>query len=140
MASWSLEHAKSRNEKKVRPMPMMPGEELGLQTLFPGKQVTKPGIMCTHRWQEHGKEYVTDFPEDHFELRGSFSSASGQGHSDYQARLRAIHFRKEGKTKKEVAAIIKRSEHFVQKWWMLEEAQVPRPHGVHHYLTKKFGQ
>mmetsp|Transcript_44974 Transcript_44974/g.106817 ORF Transcript_44974/g.106817 Transcript_44974/m.106817 type:complete len:1019 (+) Transcript_44974:65-3121(+) len=94
-----------------------------------------------YRWTEfYGKEQVTEFPESHFELDGHFESNSSAGHKEFQDRMRAIHFRREGKQKAEIAKIIGRSEKFVAKWWQKEEKEVPRPWGVHEYLSKELGQ
>ena len=50
-------------------------------------------------------------------------------------RLRAIHLRKQGWAKAEIANDIGRSERFVARWWQLEPLAVPRPPGVHQYLA-----
>eukprot|EP00928_Gymnodinium_smaydae_P044238 TRINITY_DN29523_c0_g1_i1.p1 TRINITY_DN29523_c0_g1~~TRINITY_DN29523_c0_g1_i1.p1 ORF type:complete len:1076 (+),score=269.84 TRINITY_DN29523_c0_g1_i1:60-3287(+) len=94
-----------------------------------------------YRWIEFANkgEQVTEFDESHFELQGHFESNSSEGHKSYQDRLRAIHFRKEGKSKAEIAKLLGRSEQFVAKWWQKDEREVPRPWGVHEYMSKELG-
>mmetsp|Transcript_57571 Transcript_57571/g.106375 ORF Transcript_57571/g.106375 Transcript_57571/m.106375 type:complete len:970 (-) Transcript_57571:89-2998(-) len=94
-----------------------------------------------YRWTEFfGKEQITEFPASHFDLEGHFESNSSAGHKEFQDRIRAIHFRREGKQKAEIAKILGRPEKFVAKWWQKEEKEVPRPWGVHEYLSKELGQ
>eukprot|EP00931_Biecheleriopsis_adriatica_P100606 TRINITY_DN75888_c0_g1_i1.p1 TRINITY_DN75888_c0_g1~~TRINITY_DN75888_c0_g1_i1.p1 ORF type:complete len:983 (+),score=180.84 TRINITY_DN75888_c0_g1_i1:20-2968(+) len=93
--------------------------------------------LVTYRWtQFHGQEETTEFDLDnHFQLEGHFECNSSSGHKEYQDRLRAIHFRTEGKSKSEIATILGRSDKFVAKWWQKEVKEVPRPYGVHAYLS-----
>lgn len=93
-----------------------------------------------YRWNEFGKEKVTEFDASHFELNGNFESNSSAGHKEFQDRIRAIHFRREGKQRAEIAKILGRPERFVSKWWQKEEQEVPRPWGVHEYLSKEMGR
>lgn len=93
-----------------------------------------------YRWNEFGKEITTEFDESHFMLDGNFESNSSAGHKEFQDRIRAIHFRKEGKARADIAKLLGRSEKFVTKWWQKDEKEVPRPWGVHEYLSKEMGQ
>lgn len=98
-------------------------------------------VLRTYKWSQfHGKEEVTEFDEAHFAAEGIFQQNSSEGHKEYQDRLRAIHLRKEGMGKAEIAKALGRSEKFVQKWWQKEHKEVPRPWGVHEYLTKDMGR
>jgi len=100
-----------------------------------------PRAAKVYRWIEFGnKEQTTEFDEAHFCLEGFFESNSSVGHKEFQDRLRAIHFRKEGKARAEIAGLLGRSEKFVSRWWQKEEKEVPRPWGVHEYLSKEMGQ
>ncbi|CAE8656603.1 unnamed protein product, partial [Polarella glacialis] len=94
-----------------------------------------------YRWIEFADkgEQFTEFDESHFKLNGHFESNTSEGHKAYQDRLRTIHFRKEGKSKAEIATLLGRSEQFVAKWWQKEEREVPRPWGVHEYMAKELG-
>eukprot|EP00931_Biecheleriopsis_adriatica_P115910 TRINITY_DN91654_c0_g1_i1.p1 TRINITY_DN91654_c0_g1~~TRINITY_DN91654_c0_g1_i1.p1 ORF type:complete len:932 (+),score=255.17 TRINITY_DN91654_c0_g1_i1:34-2796(+) len=94
-----------------------------------------------YRWIEFANkgEQVTEFDESHFSLEGHFESNSSEGHKTYQDRLRAVHFRKEGRTKAEIAGLLGRSEQFVAKWWQKDEREIPRPWGVHEYMGKELG-
>ncbi|CAE8615174.1 unnamed protein product [Polarella glacialis] len=94
-----------------------------------------------YRWIEFANkgEQFTEFDESHFKLSGHFESNSSEGHKAYQDRLRSIHFRKEGKSKAQIATLLGRSEQFVAKWWQKEEREVPRPWGVHEYMAKELG-
>ncbi|CAE7426480.1 BRIX1 [Symbiodinium natans] len=94
-----------------------------------------------YRWIEFANkgEQITEFDESHFQLQGHFESNSSEGHKTYQDRLRSIHFRKEGKTKAEIARLLGRSEQFVAKWWQKDEREIPRPWGVHEYMSKELG-
>ncbi|CAK0874719.1 unnamed protein product, partial [Prorocentrum cordatum] len=93
-----------------------------------------------YRWNEFGKEITTEFDESHFSLEGHFESNSSGGHKEYQDRVRAVHFRREGKSKAEIASMLGRSDKFVAKWWQKDEREIPRPWGVHEYLSKEMGQ
>eukprot|EP00929_Paragymnodinium_shiwhaense_P105635 TRINITY_DN70689_c0_g1_i1.p1 TRINITY_DN70689_c0_g1~~TRINITY_DN70689_c0_g1_i1.p1 ORF type:complete len:1087 (-),score=322.18 TRINITY_DN70689_c0_g1_i1:443-3703(-) len=126
--------------------------ELGTQTLWSsepqfagrrGKEESEKkekNIVRVYRWNEFGKEVTTEFDESHFELSGHFESNSSAGHKEFQDRIRCIHFRREGKDRAEIARVLGRSEKFVSKWWQKEEKEVPRPWGVHEYLSKEMGQ
>ncbi|CAK9086065.1 Hypothetical protein (Fragment), partial [Durusdinium trenchii] len=94
-----------------------------------------------YRWIEFANkgEQITEFDESHFQLEGHFESNSSEGHKVFQDRLRAIHFRKEGRSKAEIAQLLGRSEQFVAKWWQKEEREIPRPWGVHEYMSKELG-
>ncbi|CAK0847205.1 unnamed protein product [Prorocentrum cordatum] len=96
---------------------------------------------CVDQWwsQFWGKEEVTEFDEAHFKCEGKFQQNSSQGHKEYQDRLRAIHLRAQGIPKADIARSLGRSEKFVAKWWQKEQQEVPRPWGVHEYLTKDMG-
>lgn len=99
------------------------------------------GPVKVYKWIEFaGKEQVTEFDASHFQLEGHFESNSSEGHKEYQDRLRTVHFRKEGRSKAEIASILGRSEKFVAKWWNKDEREIPRPWGVHEYLTKELAQ
>lgn len=98
-------------------------------------------VLRTYKWiQFKGREEVTEFDEQHFAAEGLFSQNSSQGHKEYQDRLRAIHLRKEGMEKAAIATALGRSERFVAKWWQKETKEIPRPWGVHEYLTKDMGR
>eukprot|EP00928_Gymnodinium_smaydae_P044246 TRINITY_DN29523_c0_g6_i1.p1 TRINITY_DN29523_c0_g6~~TRINITY_DN29523_c0_g6_i1.p1 ORF type:complete len:1031 (+),score=188.76 TRINITY_DN29523_c0_g6_i1:74-3094(+) len=98
-------------------------------------------VLRTYKWSQfYGKEEITEFDEAHFATEGKFQAASSQGHKEYQDRIRAIHLRKEGMQKAEIAKALGRSEQFVQKWWQKENKEIPRPWGVHAYLTKDMGK
>lgn len=98
-------------------------------------------VLRVYKWyQFHGKEQVTEFDEAHFSLEGLFSQNSSQGHKEYQDKLRAIHLRTEGMQKAAIAKALGRSEKFVAKWWQKEVKEIPRPWGVHEYLTKAMGK
>eukprot|EP00931_Biecheleriopsis_adriatica_P063779 TRINITY_DN38691_c0_g1_i1.p1 TRINITY_DN38691_c0_g1~~TRINITY_DN38691_c0_g1_i1.p1 ORF type:complete len:907 (-),score=212.24 TRINITY_DN38691_c0_g1_i1:261-2981(-) len=94
----------------------------------------------TYRWMQfEGREHVTEFDDSHFEMEGSFESHSSEGHKEYQARIRAIFLRKQGKGKADIAKILGRSERYVSKWWQKEEQEVPKPWGVHGFLGGEMG-
>lgn len=99
------------------------------------------GSTKVYRWIEFANkgEQITEFDESHFQLEGHFESNSSEGHKIFQDRLRAIHFRKEGKSKAEIAKLLGRSEQFVAKWWQKDEREIPRPWGVHEYMSKELG-
>lgn len=98
-------------------------------------------VLRTYRWSQfHGREEVTEFDEAHFAAEGVFQQNSSEGHKEYQDRLRTIHLRKEGRQKADIAQAIGRSERFVAKWWQKDEKEIPRPLGVHAYLTKTMGR
>ncbi|CAJ1402298.1 unnamed protein product [Effrenium voratum] len=98
-------------------------------------------VLRTYKWMQfRGKEEVTDFDEAHFATEGIFSQNSSEGHKEYQDRLRSIHLRKEGMEKAAIAKALGRSERFVAKWWQKEPKEIPRPWGVHEYLTKDMGR
>lgn len=106
----------------------------------PGTQSDRR-VLRTYKWiQFKGREEVTEFDEQHFAAEGIFAQNSSQGHKEYQDRLRAIHLRKEGLDKAQIAAALGRSERFVAKWWQKENKEIPRPWGVHEYLTKDMGR
>eukprot|EP00930_Biecheleria_cincta_P000608 TRINITY_DN10137_c0_g1_i2.p1 TRINITY_DN10137_c0_g1~~TRINITY_DN10137_c0_g1_i2.p1 ORF type:complete len:787 (-),score=161.83 TRINITY_DN10137_c0_g1_i2:155-2383(-) len=107
-----------------------------------GKSAEEPSsAVRTYKWMQfHGKEEVTEFDEAHFATEGFFSQNSSVGHSEFQDRLRAIHLRKEGLEKAAIAKALGRSEKFVAKWWQKELGEIPRPYGVHEYLTKDLGR
>lgn len=106
----------------------------------PGTQSNRR-VLRTYKWiQFKGHEEVTEFDEQHFAAEGIFSQNSSQGHKEYQDRLRTIHLRKEGLDKAQIAAALGRSERFVAKWWQKENKEIPRPWGVHEYLTKDMGR
>ena len=71
---------------------------------------------------------------------GTFESHTSSAHGEYQDRLRAIHLRKQGWTKSDIAKDIGRSERFVARWWQLEPLAVPRPPGVHQYLAHSMSE
>lgn len=98
-------------------------------------------VLKTYKWSQFfGKEEVTEFDEAHFALDGKFAQNSSVGNKEYQDRLRAIHFRKEGMQRAEIAKTLGRSEKFVAKWWQKDSKEVPTPWGVHAYLTKEMGK
>eukprot|EP00927_Polykrikos_kofoidii_P028322 TRINITY_DN2475_c0_g1_i2.p1 TRINITY_DN2475_c0_g1~~TRINITY_DN2475_c0_g1_i2.p1 ORF type:complete len:1056 (-),score=225.81 TRINITY_DN2475_c0_g1_i2:207-3281(-) len=98
-------------------------------------------VLRVYRWEQFkGKEEITEFDEAHFSCEGTFQQNSSVGHKDYQDRLRVIHLKKEGMDKAAIATTLGRSEKFVAKWWQKEVKEVPRPWGVHDYLTKDMGR
>jgi len=98
-------------------------------------------VLRVYKWSQfYGKDEVTEFDEAHFACEGKFSQNSSEGHKEYQDRLRAIHLRKEGLPKAEIAKALGRSEKFVAKWWQKDTKEIPRPWGVHQYLTKDMGK
>jgi len=100
---------------------------------------TRTGVR-TYKWMQfEGREHVTEFDDSHFELEGRFESNSSAGHKEYQARIRAIYLRKQGKGKSEIARILGRSERYVGKWWQKQEQEVPKPWGVHGFLGGEMG-
>ncbi|CAJ1440948.1 unnamed protein product [Effrenium voratum] len=112
-----------------------------LQKLSDASRPASNEAAKVYRWIEFANkgEQITEFDESHFQLEGHFESNSSEGHKVFQDRLRAIHFRKEGKTKAEIAGLLGRSEQFVAKWWQKDEREVPRPWGVHEYMSKELG-
>ena len=82
-----------------------------------------------------GEECVADFDDAHLAWSGTFESHTSSAHGEYQDRLRAIHLRKQGWAKAEIAKDIGRSERFVARWWQFEPLAVPRPPGIHQYLA-----
>lgn len=104
-------------------------------------QTERGKVVRAYKWyQFHGKEQVTEFDEAHFSLEGLFAQSSSQGHKEYQDRLRVVHLRGEGLQKAEIAKALGRSEKFVAKWWQKEVKEIPKPWGVHEYLTKNMGR
>eukprot|EP00931_Biecheleriopsis_adriatica_P121776 TRINITY_DN96836_c0_g1_i1.p1 TRINITY_DN96836_c0_g1~~TRINITY_DN96836_c0_g1_i1.p1 ORF type:complete len:290 (+),score=57.41 TRINITY_DN96836_c0_g1_i1:63-932(+) len=88
-----------------------------------------------YRYREFGEECVAEFDDAHLAWSGSFESNSSSKHGEYQDRLRAIHLRKKGWNKADIAKDLGRSEKFVARWWQMEPLAVPRPPGVHQYLA-----
>jgi len=88
-----------------------------------------------HRYLEFGEERLVEFDHADLAWSGTFESHSSLGHGEYQDRLRAIHMRKTGWTKTDIAKDLSRSEKFVARWWQMEPLAVPRPPGVHQYLA-----
>jgi len=136
-----------RPAKSKEEAPLLPGEggaatlKAPLGALGPAPAPEKPRNVVTYKWtQFHGQEQETEFDLDsHFELEGHFECNSSSGHKEYQDRLRAIHLRGEGKSKAEIARVLDRSEKFVSRWWQKEVKEVPRPPGVHAYLSLENG-
>ncbi|CAK0882904.1 unnamed protein product, partial [Prorocentrum cordatum] len=126
-------------------MPPLPrlDEAMGARSAAGGAPAPAPErgeVVRTYRWSQFwGKEEVTEFDEAHFKCEGKFQQNSSQGHKEYQDRLRAIHLRAQGIPKADIARSLGRSEKFVAKWWQKEQQEVPRPWGVHEYLTKDMG-
>eukprot|EP00929_Paragymnodinium_shiwhaense_P045116 TRINITY_DN23091_c0_g3_i1.p1 TRINITY_DN23091_c0_g3~~TRINITY_DN23091_c0_g3_i1.p1 ORF type:complete len:874 (+),score=195.42 TRINITY_DN23091_c0_g3_i1:98-2719(+) len=89
------------------------------------------------RYNEFGVERIAEFDDEHLTKSGIFQSNSSKGHGEYGDRIRAIQLRKQGWGKADIAKDLGRPEKFVAKWWQMEEKQVPRPAGVHQYLTLK---
>ena len=111
-----------------------------IYTILSGFQVLTSVITISiHQVATLKGEQITEFDESHFQLEGHFESNSSEGHKIFQDRLRAIHFRKEGKSKAEIANLLGRSEQFVAKWWQKDEREIPRPWGVHEYMSKELG-
>ncbi|CAE7364294.1 BRIX1 [Symbiodinium natans] len=98
-------------------------------------EVTDAPGYRRYRYREFGEENTAEFDDAHLAWSGSFESTTSTAHGEYQDRLRAIHLRKQGWSKTDIAKDIGRSERFVARWWQLEPLAVPRPPGVHQYLA-----
>lgn len=137
--------AKAREARPTDEDMLLPNES-GAATLHPAPTHHRPAegrgkVLRVYKWSQFwGKEEVTEFDEAHFAAEGVFQQTSSQGHKEYQDRLRAVHLRKEGQRKADIALALGRSEKFVAKWWQMDEKELPRPHGVHAYLTKDLGR
>jgi len=96
-------------------------------------------VVRTYTWQEFGREHVTAFEKTHFETDEAFQSGSSLKYREYQDRLRCVTLRKQGYAKVDIAKILGRPEKFVAKWHQKEEKELPKPDGLHAYLTGSMG-